>query len=108
MDIVQFDDFLKIELKVGEITSAEAVENSEKLLKLGVDFGESGKRQIIAGIAKFYTPDQLTGKQAVFIINLQPRMLAGLDSQGMMLCADDGGPVILSPDKKISNGSIIK
>lgn len=115
MDTISFDDFKKVDIRIGKILSAEKVEGSEKLLKLSVDFGEEKApslpvgRQIIAGIAQFYAPEALIGKECPFAYNLAPRMLAGLESQGMILCpSENGSPVLLHPDKEILPGSIIK
>jgi tRNA-binding EMAP/Myf-like protein len=130
MEIISFDEFKKIEIRIGEILSAERIEGSEKLLKLLVDFGpvpvtpepvgewievqedkSEGriKRQIIAGIAQYYVPEALIGKLCPFAYNLAPRMLAGLESQGMILCpSDSAGPVLLHPDKLIPPGSLVK
>lgn len=109
MDTISFDDFKKLEIRAGKIMAVEAVESSSKLLKLQVDFGTE-QRQILAGIAKFYTPEQLVGKLCPFVFNLAPKMMGEIESQGMMLCADsgDGGPVLLGPDKEILPGSLIK
>ena len=114
METVSFDDFKKVEIRIGKILSAEKVEGSEKLLKLLVDFGvdEAGQgisRQIIAGIAQFYAPEALIGKECPFAYNLAPRMLAGLESQGMLMCPSaGGGPVLLHPDKEIAPGSEVR
>ncbi len=107
--MVSFDDFKKLELGVGLIKSAEPVENSGKLLKLIVDFGEFGERQILAGLAQNYAADLLVGTRAVFVFNLEPRKLMGLESQGMILAADSPeGPVILKPEKEVPSGSMVK
>jgi len=113
MDIITFEDFKKLDIRVGKIISAEKVEGSDKLLKLMVDFGFEGEisvtRQIIAGIAQFYAPEALIGKECPFAYNLAPRVLKGLESQGMILCpSGETGPVLLHPDKEITPGSIIK
>ena len=114
MDTINIDDFVKLEIKIGKILTAERVEGSDKLIKLEVDFGtsETGegiKRQIIAGIGKAYTPEDLIGKECPFAYNLESRMLKGLESQGMILCpSNDGSPVLLHPDKEIAPGSIVK
>lgn len=106
---ISFKDFKKIELRIGLIKSVEAVEGSEKLLKLAVDFGELGERQILAGLAKNYPVDSLAGTKAVFVFNLEPRKLMGLTSQGMILAADSPeGPVILKPEKNAPAGSVVK
>ena len=108
MDTISFEDFIKLEIRIGKILSAEKVEGSDKLLKLEVDFGET-KRQIIAGIGKIYAPEALIGKECPFAYNLAPRMLKGLESQGMILCPSDStGPVLLHPDKDVPPGSLIK
>jgi len=114
METINFEDFIKLDIRVGKITLAERVEGSDKLIKLEVDFGvdESGqaiKRQILAGIGKIYAPEQLLGKECPFAYNLAPRMLKGLESQGMILCpSDNGSPVLLHPDKEVPAGSIVK
>ena len=107
MDYINFEDFKKIDIRVGKIISAEKIEGSDKLLKLQVDFGEE-KRQIVSGIAQFYEPDSLIGKECPFAFNLAPKSLMGVESQGMILAADDDGPVLMSPDKEIKPGSIVK
>ena len=114
MGTISFEDFKKLDIRIGKIISAERVEGSDKLLKLEVDFGlnEAGeviKRQIIAGISQFYAPEALIGKECPFAYNLAPRVLKGLESQGMVLCpSDENGPVLLHPDKEVRPGSIIK
>ncbi len=107
METINFEDFKKIDIRIGKIISAEKVEDSNKLLKLQVDFG-SEQRQILAGIAKFYAPEQLIGKLCPFVFNLETKKMGELESQGMILCADDNSPVLLHPDKEIKPGSIVK
>lgn len=85
---IEYEDFKKIQIQVGEIMSAEPVEGSEKLLKLKVKFGEE-ERQILSGIAKFTTPEELVGTKVPFVTNLKPRMMMGLESNGMILAAID-------------------
>lgn len=108
--MINIDDFSKVELKVGKIISAERVEGSEKLLKLQVDFGEIGERQVLSGIAKSYEPESLIGKEMVFITNLEPRQMMGMESNGMILAAVDseGKPVVLVPEKEVPPGSGIR
>ena len=85
MDRISIDEFKKVEIRVGEIRSAEPVEGSEKLLKLEVDFGDE-KRQVVSGIAKYFPNlSDLVGKRCAFVTNLEPRMLMGLESQAMIL-----------------------
>lgn len=103
------DDLQKLDIRVGTFISVEAVEGSEKLYKEIVDFGpDLGERQILSGIQKFFTPEELIGKQALFIVNLEPRQMMGLESQGMLLATDnENGVVLLSPESKVPNGSAI-
>jgi len=86
---ITIDDVTKVELVVGTIKEAQEVPKSDKLLLLQVDFGQKGVRQILAGVKAFYTPDALIGKQGVFVVNLKPRKMMGIESQGMMLFAPD-------------------
>ncbi len=105
--MVSFEDFKKLDLRVAKIIEAEKVEGSGKLLKLKIDLGEE-TRQLIAGIAKFYQPESLIGREIIVIANLEPKMLMGLESQGMLLAANDGEQIILlKPDKEISPGAKI-
>ena len=106
--MISFDDFAKLELKVGTVLSAEEVEGSEKLIKLMVDLGEDKPRQILAGIKKWYKPEKLVGKQFIFVANLEPRMMMGLESNGMLLAADSSKPVPLKPSSKVSPGTKIR
>ncbi|TET34093.1 methionine--tRNA ligase subunit beta [Candidatus Dependentiae bacterium] len=101
------DDVIKVELRVGTITQAEIIPESEKLLKFQVDFGELGTRQILAGVRKFYEPDQFVGKQGVFVFNLKPRKMVGMESQGMMLVAKDneGKPIMVTVPSTVPNGT---
>jgi methionyl-tRNA synthetase len=105
---ITFADFEKIDLKVGKIIEATQVPESKKLIKIIADFGEE-KRQCIAGLLKYYKPEELVGKKCVFLLNLQRRMLAGLESQAMILAAEDsaGNVSVLQPEKDIAEGSKI-
>lgn len=107
--MISYNDFQRIDLRVAKILEAERIEGSEKLLKLQVDLGEE-KRQIIAGIGKVYTPENLIGRQIMVIVNLEPRVLFGEESNGMLLAASDeeGNPVLLIPDSEIFPGAKIK
>ena len=106
--MITFDDFKKVELKVARITGAEEVAGAEKLLKLQIDLGAE-KRQIVAGIRKSYPTKDLIGKEIVVVVNLEPRMVMGIESNGMLLAAsDDSGPVLLGPYKEVPPGSKIK
>lgn len=107
--MINIEDFSKIELKIGKIESAERVVGSEKLIKMLVDIG-SEKRQVLAGIGKAYEPDVLVGREIVVIANLEPRMMMGMESQGMLLAAtnEDGLPVFITPEKEVPPGSGIR
>lgn len=104
---IEFEDFEKLELKVGKIVEAEKVENADKLLKFLVDFGTE-KRTIVSGVAKHYTTEQMLGKQIVAVLNLKPRKIKGIESQGMILYSyanDDKEFCFITPEKEISNGA---
>lgn len=105
--MITIDDFKKVDLRVAKIITAERVEGSEKLLKLQVDMGEE-KRQIVAGIGLAYNPEALIGKEIIVVANLEPRLLMGLESQGMLLAASSDYPVLLQPEKEVAPGSSIR
>ena len=104
--VIQYEDFAKLDLKIGTIISAEKVEKADKLLKLEVDLG-SEKRIIISGIALHYKPEETVGKQVVVITNLAPRKMKGIESNGMVLTAEDsdGNLHFISPGQNINPGS---
>lgn len=107
-DFLNFEDFAKVEIKIGKILSVEKVENADRLLKLQVDFGEF-TRQIVSGIAEFYKPEDLVGKECPFVVNLEPRVFKGVESQGMLLAVGvEDGIALLHPDKEVPAGSGIK
>ncbi|OGX00303.1 MAG: methionine--tRNA ligase subunit beta [Omnitrophica bacterium RIFCSPLOWO2_02_FULL_45_16] len=106
--MITYDDFIKVELKIAKIVEVEEIVGAEKLLKLKIDLGGE-KRQIVAGIKKAYQAKDLIGKEIVVVVNLEPRMMMGIESNGMLLAAsDDNGPVLLIPDKEVPPGSGIK
>ena len=109
--MITFDDFTKIEMKIGEVEAAEVLQNSNKLIKLTVNFGDcKEKRQTVAGIKEYYAADDLVGKKFVFVTNLQPRKMMGLDSNCMILAANDGkgNVVLLQPEKDVKVGSSVQ
>ena len=107
MDYVDFEAFKKIDLRVAKVEKAERVEGTHKLLKLVVDLG-SEKRQLIAGIAEVYSPEDLVGRQIVVVANLKPKKIRGEWSQGMLLAAVvDGKPALLTVDREVPPGSKI-
>lgn len=106
-NIIQFGDFAKLDLRVGEIVDAEEVEGADKLLKLRVDLGEDSKRTICAGIKEYYSADELIGKKIIVVANLEPRKMKGIESQGMLLAASTENHekvVLVSPERDIENG----
>ncbi len=106
--MISFEDFKRLEIRIGKIVSAEKVEGTDKLLKLEVDVGEE-KRQLVAGIAQNYEPEQLMDKEVPILVNLEPRKIRGVESRGMLLAAiEEGRPVLLHPDREVSPGSIIR
>ena len=108
MENINFEEFQKIDLRIGKIIEAEKIEGTDKLLKLKVDLGEE-ERQLVAGIAKFYQPEDLIGKEIVVVANLEPKTLRGVESQGMLLAADvEGKPVLLKPDQEVPPGTKIR
>jgi methionyl-tRNA synthetase len=104
--VIQYDDFAKLELKVGTIINAEKVEKADKLLKLEVDLGTE-KRTIVSGIALHFQPDAIRGKQVVVVTNLAPRKMRGIESNGMILMAEDGEGKLhfINPEQTISAGA---
>ncbi|TSC71436.1 MAG: methionyl-tRNA synthetase [Parcubacteria group bacterium Gr01-1014_70] len=104
---VSYDYLSKLDFRVVRIVNAERVTGSEKLLRLEVDMGDGATRQIVAGIGKAYTPETLAGKEIIIAANLEPRMLMGLESKGMLLAARDeeGIPVLLCVEKDVPPGS---
>lgn len=109
MPTINFDDFSKLELKVGTILEAQEVEESEKLIRCMVDLGEEKPRQILAGVKQWYKSQDLVGKQVVVVANLEPKIMMGLESAGMMLAADsENGPVFLTVPKEVPPGVKIR
>ncbi|MBK6722089.1 MAG: methionine--tRNA ligase subunit beta [Acidobacteria bacterium] len=94
-NFITIDDFLKVELRVGQIKVAERIPNADKLLRFEIDLGEPEHRQILAGLAEYYDPETLIGRKVVVVANLKPRKMRGLESQGMICAAsleDNSGP----------------
>jgi len=105
---VSIQDVMRIHLRVATIESAEAIPKSKKLLKLMVDVGERGKRQILSGISQFYSPESLIGRKIVIVANLQPAKFMGLESQGMLLAAqseDKSKLILVDPGQELEAGS---
>ncbi|PIZ66603.1 methionine--tRNA ligase [Candidatus Roizmanbacteria bacterium CG_4_10_14_0_2_um_filter_36_9] len=109
-DTITYQDFIKLDIRVGEVTEATNVQNSTKLIRLLVDFGSDiGTRTILAGLAKWYAPSDFENQKFLFIVNLEPRKMAGEESQGMTLAADvDGLPKIVPAPNNLPNGTQIR
>ncbi len=107
---VTFSDFEKIDMRVGEVKEAELVEGSKNLIKMKVDLGEDyGVVEILTGLARWYSPDDLAGNKYAFLANLEPKPMMGMSSNGMILVADDvEKPTLFQLDKKLKNGLVIR
>ena len=106
--MINFEDFNKLDIKIGTIIEAEAVPDTDKLLKLKVDLGDE-QRELVAGIGDEYKPENIKGKQIPILTNLEPKTIKGIESQGMILAVDiDNKAILLHPDKKIPNGSKVR
>ncbi len=109
MEQISYDHFAALEIKIGTILTAELVPDSDKLLKLSVNVGEAEPRQIISGIRAFFSdPNTLVGKQSLFLTNLAPRTIRGLESQGMILAGgDDETFTLLEPGQPVPPGTLV-
>ncbi len=107
--MVTFDDFKKLDIRIGEVISVEKIPNTDKLLKFIFDIGDE-KRQIIAGMADFFSDiSSLIGKEMPLLVNIEPMEFKGHKSEGMIIAADvDGKPILLHPEKEIPAGSMVK
>jgi methionine--tRNA ligase beta chain len=107
-ELINMSEFARLDVRIGKIVSAERIEGSKKLIKLDVDGGDE-TRQLVAGIAEEYTPDDLIGKLVPILANLKPAKLRGVESQGMILAVDVAGkPILLHPDKEVPAGSPVR
>lgn len=107
---VNFEDWMKLDLRVAEIKNVEEIEGADKLWKLSLDVGEMGDRTICAGLKEFYSKEDLLGKKIIYFSNLKPRKMRGIESQGMLLAAsseveENKKVVLISPLAEIENGS---
>jgi len=107
--MITFDDFKKLDIRIGTIKSAEKVENADKLLKLIFDLGTE-ERQVISGIADFFAdPKTLVGKQVAVLVNIEPRIIRGQESHGMILAVGEGDTFsLLVPENSVTPGSIVR
>lgn len=104
---IQYDDFAKLDIRIGTIVAAESVPETDKLIKCTIDFGELGTRTIVSGIKAWKEPEALVGKQLPYVVNLAPRMLKGIESQGMLLAAspEAEGLALLHPEFSVAPGT---
>jgi len=108
---IEIDDFAKVDLRVGQVVSAERIPKADKLLLMKIDIGEEQPRQVLAGIAQYYEPEKLINRKVVVVANLKPRKLRGLESQGMVVAAsygEEGQPVIATFTEDVPNGARLK
>jgi methionyl-tRNA synthetase len=109
--LIEIDDFAKVDLRVGQVVSAERIPKADKLLLMKIDIGEEQPRQVLAGIAQYYEPEKLINRKVVVVANLKPRQLRGLESQGMVVAAsygEEGQPVIATFTEDVPNGARLK
>jgi methionyl-tRNA synthetase len=105
---ISIDEFAKVHMRVGQVLEAEKIEGSRKLLKLRVDIGDE-VRQVVAGISEVYAPEDLLNKKVVLVVNLKPAKLMGVESNGMIVAASDGGrPVLATFTEDVPNGSPLR
>jgi len=108
---ITVDDFWKVDIRVGTVIEASNIEGSTKLLKLQVDFGELGKRQILTGMAMWYRPEELVGLKTLFVVNIPIRKMMGLESNGMIMgtgLTDDVKPIFIIPKDDVANGEGVR
>lgn len=106
---IVYDDFAKLDIRIGRVVAAEGIEGADKLIKCTVDFGELGQRTIVSGVKEWKSPEELIGLQLPYIVNLAPRMLRGVESQGMLLAAsDESGVALLRAERELPPGTKLK
>ena len=107
--VIDFADFEKVDIRVGLVTACEKVKKADKLLKFTIDDGSGEERTIVSGIAKHYKPGELVGRRVCFVANLAPRKLKGIESQGMILSAEDfdGSLSVITTSKDVKPGSVV-
>ncbi|MDD3927216.1 MAG: methionine--tRNA ligase subunit beta, partial [bacterium] len=108
-ETIKYEDFARVDLRVARVVAAEKVEKADKLLKLEIDLGEESTRTIVAGVAAYYTPEEMIGRQIVVVANLEPAVIRGVASNGMLLAASDQEKVaLLAPDLMMTPGTQVK
>jgi methionine--tRNA ligase beta chain len=108
MSVVTFKDFQKLDIRIGKILGCEKIPGAKKLLKVSLDIGTE-TRETVAGMAEFFSPEELVGKSVVVLVNLEPKKLMGVESQGMILAADlDGKPFLLTVESEVPSGTKVR
>lgn len=107
-DPITYDEFAKLDLRIAKVIKAEPIEGADKLLKLTLDVGELGERTVASGIKEWYQPEDLEGKTVVYLANLLPKTLRGIESQGMIIAAGGSEAVLLHPEKDVQPGEIVR
>jgi len=106
--MISFEEFQKMDIRIGKIKEAEKVEGTDKLVKMQIDIGTE-TRQLVAGIADHFDPASLVGKQIPILVNLEPKIFRGIESKGMILVADaDGELALITPEKEVPPGSRVR
>lgn len=106
---ISMEEFSKLDIRIGVVKDASTIPGSSKLVKLLIDLGDLGMRQVIAGIGLWYKPQELIGKQVAVVVNMQPKKMLGFISEGMILAADTAsGPVLLTVEKSVEPGSKVR
>ena len=106
---ITYDDFAKLDIRIGLVVAAELVPDTDKLIKCTVDVGEFGTRTIVSGVAQWKQPEDLVGRQLPYIVNLAPRVIRGVESQGMLLALSDmEGLSLLIPERAVEKGTRAK
>jgi len=106
---LQYDDFAKLDIRIGLVRAAERIEGTDKLIKCVVDFGELGERTIVSGIAEWKQPEELVGLRLPYVVNLAPKVLRGVESRGMLLAAsDERGVALLKVERDVAPGTKLK
>lgn len=108
MENISFEDFKKVDLRIAKILEVKKVEESHKLLKIKVSVGEDVERNVVSGVAEYYTPEELIGKEVVIVFNLEPKTIFGIESCGMLLFSKKEDKLVaLIPEEEVNPGSII-
>jgi len=104
-ELIDIEEFKKIDMRVGLVKSAERVRGTERLIKLIIDLGELGERQIVTGLGKWYSPEYFIGKYIIVVVNLKPKKIMGIESQGMLLATDTDPPIIVTIASEVKPGA---